>query len=180
MASNTRDERVIAAVPCPTCKAAAGTPCQNPVPHQTHRGPGRSPPATDSTAWGTATGLARMEARKGNRIMGRRSLPTKTARHMNKARKTYGAGHGWPAGKARSSAPRCPCGAMTLQRAQDRSDIKREEFRARSILPVLQRAGHHHLTCCQIPQFESHHLPRSTVTSADGCGWHSLRTRIPK
>jgi hypothetical protein len=38
MASRTRDERVVAAVPCPRCGARAGEACHNPVPHQTWRG----------------------------------------------------------------------------------------------------------------------------------------------
>lgn len=39
MASKTRDDRVIAAVACPTCGARAGERCRNPVPHQAWRGP---------------------------------------------------------------------------------------------------------------------------------------------
>jgi hypothetical protein len=38
MASRTRDQRVIAAVPCPRCGAARGQPCRNPVPHDAGRG----------------------------------------------------------------------------------------------------------------------------------------------
>jgi len=38
MASITRDARIIAAVACPRCGAAAGEPCRNPVPHQQWRG----------------------------------------------------------------------------------------------------------------------------------------------
>lgn len=39
MASNSRESRIIAAVGCPTCKAAIGAPCGNPHLHQTWRGP---------------------------------------------------------------------------------------------------------------------------------------------
>lgn len=39
MASRTRDQRIVAAVPCPLCGAVAGQPCRNPVPHQQQRGP---------------------------------------------------------------------------------------------------------------------------------------------
>lgn len=38
MASLTKDLPIIAAVACPRCGAHAGQPCQNPVPHQQHRG----------------------------------------------------------------------------------------------------------------------------------------------
>lgn len=37
MASKTRDDRVIALVPCPRCGARKGEPCKNPVPHQMRR-----------------------------------------------------------------------------------------------------------------------------------------------
>jgi hypothetical protein len=39
MASDTREPRIIAAVPCPTCAAKIGESCRNPVAHQQHRGP---------------------------------------------------------------------------------------------------------------------------------------------
>lgn len=39
MASLSRDIRVIAAVPCPLCKAPAGERCRNPYAHQWQRGP---------------------------------------------------------------------------------------------------------------------------------------------
>jgi len=48
--------------------------------------------------------------------MGRSTLPSTIARRMNAKRKTYGAGTGRP----RIDAPRCPCGSMTLKRAQAR------------------------------------------------------------
>lgn len=50
--------------------------------------------------------------------MGRKTLPTRTAKRMNAKRRTFGAGTGRP----RSGAPRCPCGAMTLVRAATRAD----------------------------------------------------------
>ena len=37
--SKTRDTRIVAAVRCPRCGAAAGEPCRNPVPHNSSRGP---------------------------------------------------------------------------------------------------------------------------------------------
>lgn len=33
-----RDQKVIAAVACPRCGAAAGQPCRNPIPHDAQRG----------------------------------------------------------------------------------------------------------------------------------------------
>lgn len=48
--------------------------------------------------------------------MGRHTLPPAIAQQMNAQRKTRGAG----AGRPRSEAPRCPCGIMTLTRAQAR------------------------------------------------------------
>jgi hypothetical protein len=43
-------------------------------------------------------------------------LLSEAARRLNAARRTKGAGTGRP----RSDAKRCPCGAMTLKRAQAR------------------------------------------------------------
>ena len=51
--------------------------------------------------------------------MGRSTLPSTIARRMNAARKTYAAGPGRPRGSV-SDAPRCPCGSMTLKRAEAR------------------------------------------------------------
>ena len=39
MASKHRDEKIIAAVPCPLCGAGTGERCRNPIPHQQRRGP---------------------------------------------------------------------------------------------------------------------------------------------
>ena len=39
MPTDTRDRRVVAAVPCPRCGAGVGEPCRNPIPHQQVRGP---------------------------------------------------------------------------------------------------------------------------------------------
>jgi hypothetical protein len=46
--------------------------------------------------------------------MGRHTLPTRTARRMAKARKTFAGG------RPRSQGARCPCQVMTLRRAQAR------------------------------------------------------------
>jgi len=50
--------------------------------------------------------------------MGRHSLPTRTAKRMNAARKVRAGG------RPRSNAPHCPCGAMTLKRAVARADAR--------------------------------------------------------
>jgi hypothetical protein len=46
------------------------------------------------------------------------NLLSEAARRMNAARKTRSGGHA--GGRPRSNAKRCPCGAMTLKRAQAR------------------------------------------------------------
>ena len=46
--------------------------------------------------------------------MGRSTLPSRTARQMSRARKTFAGG------RPRIDAPRCPCAVMTLKRAQAR------------------------------------------------------------
>jgi hypothetical protein len=50
--------------------------------------------------------------------MGRHSLPTRTARKMAEARKTFGAGYN--GGRPRSGK-RCPCGADSLARSRTRA-----------------------------------------------------------
>jgi len=67
--------------------------------------------------------------------MGRPSLPSRIARQMSNARKTFGAGSGRP----RIDAPRCPCAAMTLKRAQARGKTSEHDpscafYRERAII----------------------------------------------
>jgi len=65
--------------------------------------------------------------------MGRHSLPARVARRMNAARKTYAGG------RPRSDAQRCPCGSMTLKRAQARGKSSEHDppcpfYRERAII----------------------------------------------
>ncbi len=50
--------------------------------------------------------------------MGRHSLPSKTARAMNRARKTKSGGTN--GGRPRKKGPRCPCGSQPLSRVKAR------------------------------------------------------------
>ena len=47
--------------------------------------------------------------------MGRHNLPSRTARRMNRARKTFAGGR-----PRKRGVPRCPCKLMTLKRAMAR------------------------------------------------------------
>ena len=71
--------------------------------------------------------------------MGRSTLPSRTARRMSLARKTFAAG----AGRPRTDAARCPCGAMTLKRARARGRTGEHGpscsfYRGRATLKVLR------------------------------------------
>lgn len=65
--------------------------------------------------------------------MGRHSLPSRTARKMSRARKTFAGG------RPRQKGARCPCKVMTLRRAKARGRTSEHDpscsyYRERAII----------------------------------------------